>query len=322
MVFRGGENMKQYWEKIILAIGMIIFSPLILFAFISVPFVAIKNRIEYKKSRYYQDFKLPYPEWFVYSPCYEFYNAHYEKPDVQYVRQKSNGLEYFIYQGTVYLFPDFYGPIKYDEAEDWRIFYKKSLRKSCEQNYETLSDYIEHKKQLLDESVQDLPIRVIVPRDKIKEETLQDKVIPSSVWVVKSYDRAFEDLDWNIISVIPQNAKELHEMLMVTPDLCGDFELIGKDVIHWTHHDLFLEIDVDRISVWKKGRSGKGYHELTHWHPCCESVYDDVCKIVKKNSALVIRTFFGGARVVYSGPKEGCPNKRGIASKIHYFEIA
>lgn len=317
--------MKKVLEEILLAIAIVLLSPFILIviilSLICAPFIAIQIRIDYKKSRYYQDFKRPYREWLAYTPCYQFYNAHYQNPDVQYMRQNSNGLEYFIYQGTVYLFPDFYGLLKYDETGDLKLFYKKSLDKNCKQECESISDYIEYKKQLLDEGAQGLPIKIIVSRDTIEENNLRDKVIPSTLWVVKSYDRAFEDLDWTIISVIPQNVKELYEMLMLTPDLCGDFELIEEEVIRWTHHNLSLEIDVDRISVWEKRRSGKGYHELTHWPPDFESVYDDVCRIVKKNSALMIRTFWGEARVLYSGPKEGCPNKRRKSSKIHYFEI-
>ena len=111
----------KWYVKLLITLLVIIFSPLIavfiIIAAATYLFQLPKNVKEYKKSKYYQEFRLPYATWKLYSPEYRFYNS-FKKRNLKltYVRQESNGFEYFIHNETLFLFPDF-DQIDYDEEK-------------------------------------------------------------------------------------------------------------------------------------------------------------------------------------------------------------
>lgn len=327
----------KWHHKILYFLVFVIFLPIIVFSFMVLgfyaPFIAIKNRKRYKNSSYYKDFQVPYKGNIIESPQYRFYNSLQDKdlidkPNIRYVHQKNNNIDYFIFQDVLYLFPDFNG-VKYNKSQGkWEIVYRKGkweilYRKFTKERYCDIQHYIDSKKSLLDDTSIDLPIKIIVERKIIEENKLEKEALPSTLFIVQKYESAFDDVDWRIFSVIPQNINELYDMLMITPDLCGEFELIGGG-IYWSYNNLFMEIDLEYIGIHKKRKHGKFSYYLTHWHPCKEEVYDDVCEITKRGNVLVVKTFMGGADVLYMGEKKKCPYKKttkGFFSKIHYFEI-
>lgn len=107
---------------------VIVFSPLIILgiiiAGIYILFQMPKNKKEYKNSRYYADFQQKFMTGILYSPEYRFYNSAMRRGlSIKYVKQESNGFEYFIYNETIYLFPDF-EQIDLDEGEKgWQVDY-------------------------------------------------------------------------------------------------------------------------------------------------------------------------------------------------------
>ena len=89
----------------------------IIIAGIYILFQMPKNKKEYKNSRYYADFQQKFMTGILYSPEYRFYNSAMRRGlSIKYVKQESNGFEYFIYNETIYLFPDF-EQIDLDEGE-------------------------------------------------------------------------------------------------------------------------------------------------------------------------------------------------------------
>ena len=299
----------EFYQKLLLAILFIILLPVIILIFlcmaIQYPFTEIAQRREYKKSFYYKSFKVSFNKGIMQKPGYIFYNSMIEKSldkklGIKYVRMDDKGFEYFVYKSAVYIFPDFSG-LKYVEDENtWKIVY----RKYSEESINDIQRYIDIRKALIDKSDSHLPVKILLERNIIMDKDLEGKGIPASSWVVKSYESAFDNFDWRIISVIPQNAKQLYEQLLVTPDLCGTFELVNDDTLYWTYKDLVLHISANHIDVslnWMKDK------DLTHWHPDDFEIYDDVCSITKKNSVLIIKRAFGSSFVKYMGDKEKCP---------------
>ena len=69
----------KWYVKLLITLLVIIFSPLIavfiIIAAATYLFQLPKNVKEYKKSKYYQEFRLPYATWKLYSPEYRFYNS-------------------------------------------------------------------------------------------------------------------------------------------------------------------------------------------------------------------------------------------------------
>lgn len=119
-------NKLKWYKKVLIGLMLAVFSPLILAAVIVwgifALFQNLKNKKKYKKSRYYLDFRQKFMTDLLYCPEYRFYNSaiHRNLP-IQYVKQESNRFEYFIYDGTLYLFPDF-EQIDYDaEKGEWQV---------------------------------------------------------------------------------------------------------------------------------------------------------------------------------------------------------
>ena len=303
---------------------MVVFSPLILafmiIAEIHALFQIPKNKKEYKKSRYYLDFKQKFMTCLLYSPECRFYNSaiHRNLP-IQYIKQDSNGFEYFIFGGTLYLFPDF-EQIDYDaKKSEWQVD-RDGDWSSFEEAHDNLLAKLD-KEPLL-------PVKILVERKIFPLANLNDVVIPECIYVTWGYDEAFENEESPLKMLIPQNSKDLYEMMLQTPDLCGTFELLSDDGnIIWNLYDnIRIEIGVDPGDCYlgvSKMLFGKVVSGLTHWHPAAFEIYNEVCKIGKRGNVMILRTFASGGGVLYIGNKADCPyqkSKRYLFGKLYYFE--
>ena len=333
------EKSTTILNSIIFVIIILLFIPLIIFIsliwVITLPFWEFSERKEYKSSNYFKHFNFPYNKSIVHSPRYVFYNSVTEKGldklyNIRYVFQKSNRFEYFIFDNTVFLFPDF-NKIRYDENKnEWNFIYIKY----SEESYKPIDSYIEWYEQFLDGDARFLPVKVIVEASMFEADELDLNTIPDSLWVVRKYEKAFEETDWHIISGVPKDTKKLYSMLLHNPDICGSFELKNDDLLMWSFDNLYLDIYADRkeflvrvsyAPVNKKNNCRKWLRELTHWHSGSDEIYDEICSIACYGSALVVKTFFFGAEdVLYSGDKKKCPyrkTEKHLFSTIHYFEM-
>ena len=316
---------KLKWYKILL-IGLliVILSPLILAFIITAGiyllFQISKNKKEYKKSRYYLDLKQKYMTSLMYSPEYRFYNSaiHRNLP-IQYVKQESNGFEYFIYEGTLFLFPDF-EQINYDAEKGGWIVDRNGDWSNFEKAYNNLLAKID--------GTPTCPVKILIERKMFPLANLNDISIPECIFVTWGYDEAFENEESPLKMLIPQSSKDLYEMMLQTPDLCGHFELLSEDGnIIWNLYDnIRIEIGVNPGDCYlgvSKMLFGKVKSELTHWHPIPFEIYNEVCKIGKRGNVIIVRTFATGGGVLYIGGKEECPyqkSKRYLFGKLYYLE--
>lgn len=213
--------------------------------------MAIHERREYKKSAYYKNIGTPFNKQILYSSEYDFYNyAVKEELPIKFVKQKINSFAYFIYQEEIFIFPDFQG-IEYSFEKDcWEVVYQE---KKTETRY-TLDAFFDRKKELFEESIS-LPIQLLISQNYFSEEVEDLSSVPESLYVIRNYHSAFKDENKELRFVVPQNTKQLYEMMMKNPNLGGKIELENDERIIWTFekviYDIFVDKDEGLIDVLK-----------------------------------------------------------------------
>lgn len=295
----------KWYTQLLIALICIVLSPLIVLAaiFLAViyPFMLIGQRRDYKKSRYYKDFSAKYKSGINLRPEYLFYNAmcdKFKELNITYTHRKGRA-DYFKYCDTLYFFNEFQSMKVVDGT------LKGIYRKYREESLCDIQQHIETLKLTLPDHLKDLPVRLIVERTLIEDDFITEDQVPDCLFVVNRYENALEQPNRKILSTIPQNAKQLYDMLMRTDNLGGKFTLVNDEVIHWESKDLFIEIDEDCISINTNSTPTKN---LTHWHPERE-VYNDVCAITTKGNCLVIKKSFEATSVLYIGLSKDCTYK-------------
>ena len=121
----------------------------------------------------------------------------------------------------------------------------------------------------------------------------------------------------NDAAALPQNMAEVYALLTKTPGLCGEFELVSDDEIHYSRGNLLLKVCAGWLGVYvvKKRR-----RELTHWHPdTAAEAYRDLLRIARKGSVLVVKTWFlGGSAEIIEPENSGKKICRGLG-KVYRF---
>ncbi len=315
--------MKWYYKALII-VFLIIFSPVIIFgicaAFIAYLFELPKNKKEYAQSEYFKDFNLPYKRELLYSPQYRFYNSMKRRNlAIEYKRQASNGLEYFVFKNILYLFPDFEQIDFNEEKFIWEANYDGDW-KSFEDAYKNLVSKIDGETDIS-------CIRLLIERKMFPMTDLNGVDIPDCIFLTWSYENAFENENSPLKFFVPTNTKELFDMMKQTPDLCGDYRIAENGNIVWNVYDsIQIDIGVDPRDCYvglSKKVLGKIESCITHWHSTIFEIYDEVCKIGKRGNVLVIRTLLSGASVLYMGDQEKCPykkNTRQLFGKLYILE--
>lgn len=126
---------------------------------------------------------------------------------------------------------------------------------------------------------------------------------------------------------IPANANELYEMLIQTPDLCGQFTLVHEQELRWDiYKDFAVSIGIGKMDACiliERKILGKLPDILTHWHSEPSDIYDEICDIGSRGNVLVIRKNFLGEAILYTGPETDCPYSPDIKwhwGKIYYLK--
>ncbi len=314
----------KWYQKLLIGLVIVVLSPLLLvtiiIAGIYILYETRQYRKIYKKSRYYLDFKQKFMTSLMHAPEYRFYNSAISRDlPIQYIKQYSNGFEYFIFKNTLYIFPDF-EQIDYDEEKSaWQVDYDGDW-----------SSFEEARNHLLSklETKPHLPVRILVERAMFPITNLSEVTIPECIDVTWEYERAFEDNVSPLPLCIPQSSKDLYDMMLQTPDLRGHFELLPEDdMIVWhLYEHIYIELGVDLDDCYigvLKDLPCKNRNSLTHWHPTPFEIYNEVCRMGKPGNVMVLRTFLSGGGVQYVGKKEDCPypkQKRRLFGKIYYLE--
>ena len=316
-------NDLKWYQKLLIALLVMICIPLfvliLLIAGIYTLFQRPKLKKIFERSPYYKNFGGKFCIDSIDTPEYRFYNSAVRRNlPMQYVKQE-NGFEFFIYDGTIYLFPGF-DQIDYDtEKEEWHVGFHGTWEGFEEVYQKLLSNLDDHP---------DLPIRLLVERKMFPLPNLNDVAIPECIYLTWNYETVFENEDSPLKMILPQNAKELYEMMLQTPDLCGSFALADNDegIVWQLYENVGIQIGVDPRDCYfgiNKMRYGKIEGNITHWHPTTVEIYDEVCKIGKRGNVLVIRSFWGGETVLYLGNGEDCPyrpDQKHRFCKLYYLE--
>jgi len=320
-IVRRVKIMKWYY-KVLVGILFLVLSPIILFGvicwIISMPFISLSNRKQYKKSPYYLAFNKEYTSRIFNSNRYAFYNfAVDEKLPIEYIVQKTNSLEYFILDGIIYIFPDFNEIVYNSNLNDWGVIY----RRNSEEDRILLTDYMKRQLNLFETTIE-LPVKILVARSYFEEQTLDISSLPECIKVIRDYSYAFKE-DINTLSIIPETTEDLYKMMLMNDKLGGKFELIDNEIIEWEFDDFIYQISLDgREGLFDVIKNNKLKMSITHWHPDLEEVYTDICKIGEKGNLLVVKTFLGSAIILYMGKKENCPylNRKVKIAKYHFLE--
>lgn len=319
---------KQKWYmKLLIVLLIIIFSPLIIMIIIWIAIGGIGTAFRmprlkkaYKNSRYYADFGRKFTADILYSPEYRFYNGAVSRNlPIKYIRQETNGFEYFIYDDTLYLFPDFDGIDYIEDKSEWMV------------DYDGDSDFFDRRFDSMLSKLENrfsYPIRVLVERRMFYRMNLGGVDIPESIFITQSYDDAFENDDSPLKMIIPQSAEELYGMMLETPDLCGRFELDkSAGSITWNlSENIVIEIGVGTPECYigiNKSHGGKVGGEITHLHPSVFEIYDEICKIGRRGNVTVLRASPVGSALLYAGRKDVCPyprEKKLLLGKYYYLE--
>lgn len=314
----------KWYEKLFIFLALIVFTPLILLAtliaVVAYLFRFPKDIKSYKESSYYKDLNLKFKEYRFNSPEYRFYNSAGKRNlQIDYIRQESNELEYFVCADTLFLFPDF-DQIDFNEEKSiWEVDFDGDWQ-PFEQAYQEIV-------AKLDDRTTNYPIKLLVERQMFPEPDLNGLEIPECIFLTWSYETAFENEDSPLKLKVPVNTKELYEMMCETTDLCGDFEIAENGNIHWNLYDnIQIDIGVDAddcyIGVNKKTPS-KTEMALVHWHPTIFEIYGEVCKIGARGNILVIRTFVISSSVLYIGDETDCPyspDQKPLFGRIYYLK--
>lgn len=317
-------NELKWYHKVLIALVIVACFPLIIVAIIAaaiyIPIQSAKEKKKYKVSPYYAELGQPFKTGISASPAYRFYNAAKRRElSVQYVRQESNGLEYFIHEETVYVLPDFESLFFDEEATQWQVDLDGDWT-PFDEVYTTLLAQLEN--------VSDRPVRLLVERTMIPVFDLNEKIVPDGVFVTWSYETVFENEESPLKMIIPQSTEALYNMMLQTPDLCGSFTLSeSKETIVWDlNESIKIEIGFDTEECYfgmSKVLSGKIEKQITHWHPTLLEVYRDVCRIGKCGNVLVLRSSLGNVNFLYAGSKRDCPyspDKKPLFGKYYYLE--
>ena len=109
----------------------------------------------------------------------------------------------------------------------------------------------------------------------------------------------------------PTNARELHDLLVQIPDLCGTFTIENENCLRWDlWEDYCLSVGVNRREACVALEKASRFRwQITHWHTDNDDILEELMSIGKKGNLLVVRQGWLWESVVHMGPEEECPKQ-------------
>jgi len=309
---------KSPLEKIITFLILIIFSPLIIFALICASIITLfsipKSKKNYKISAYFNDIGSPYYLGIEKSKEYKFYNsAKARMLPIKYIKQKSNGFEYFIFDNTAYIFPNFTKLSFSEENCIWQTYWD-GYSSELEKEYQIMLKQFD--------APMEIPVKFLIERTIIDVPNIEGLTLPDCVYLTQNYEYAFKNDDIRLLSRLPQTSEELYEMMLLTPDIVGSFKL-SNGSIHWhITKEIYAEITADSRDGYfcvSKKTFDTWEENITHWHPTPDDIYYDVCQIGLQGHILVVQN----DSILYMGNKNSCPYNQDNAKarNIRFYSI-
>ena len=168
--------------------------------------------------------------------------------------------------------------------------------------------------------------KIIIERNAIKEKNLENLNLPDYIFVTLNYETAFGTEDPFILTKIPENTRELYNMMLDTPNLYGTFGLV-KDMIEWKLYDkLNIQINVDKsgaLLIVRKPLLGKLQKSVICLFPDNDKIYEMVCMMGMKGNVLLIHDYFLKRIVLYMGNEKYSPyspDKKFLFGKLVYLK--
>ena len=153
----------KWYKKVGAGILVILFAPVLIVVFLLFlmfrPFIEKKEKTEYVHSEYFKNFGVPYYFCITSSPEYTIYKSAKDKNiEIEYVR-KENGLEYFIHDENLYIFPEFDEVEFSEEKSVWEVM--------CGEEYIPLDEMYQRCLEGLGNVPQNVQVKLLVQKDMI-----------------------------------------------------------------------------------------------------------------------------------------------------------
>ena len=119
---------------------------------------------------------------------------------------------------------------------------------------------------------------------------------------------------------MPTTARELYDLLLQTPDLCGRLTLETEDILRWDLWEGYrLSISLNQREAYVAlEATGRIPWQLTHWHTDNEVILEELRSLGLKDSLLVLRRSWFGEKTMFFAPGEEIPRgalRRGLVRK-------
>lgn len=304
-------NEKRYPVTIIMP--LLIFPIFIVYFWLSIPFIRIKDKRNYKKSFYFKDFKKPFKDKIFYSGAYIFYNSAKERNlPIEYVSRLPEKTDYFKYNNTLYFFPNERKlTISYNEyGRHYEFCYGRGKKAKIYSPEELLNE--------LSEGISDssgLKAKLFTEALLFQDKDTYSHPLPDCIYLTRTYASAFSAKEEKLRTAIPKNVGDLYEMIKSTPDLCGNFSAEG-DRIKWNMDKARITIIEDEKTTYKRNSE---YFTIeiaindddstfqTSEVPTRFDVYDRILSLGKRGNITIYRKSSG--KTLYSGSKKKCPKE-------------
>lgn len=149
----------------------------------------------YENSAYYRILKVPFERKITKSVEYLFYNAAAERGQIlKYTKQDSNGLEYFSYKNSLFLFPDF-DYISFDEyKKEFQANYSEKISVGEKKNINKLSldEAYNRLVSKLDSNAPKLPIKILFEEFGVVFPEGGDEKLPDYIYLIDAFGTAMD----------------------------------------------------------------------------------------------------------------------------------
>lgn len=192
--------MKDAAKKFLIAVIVLLLSPLIIFGFVCAAVYLLfdwlkepARKREYRQSHYYRDFQIPYHKNILREDGYQLYNEAKDKNfAINMIHFSDGGHDYLIVQDSVFLFPmclDVFGGICYHTQKcKWEVDFDGELF--------PLDDEWEKYKSTIAESEQGMPCYLLIKQCQLSpchndteefSENYALDLLPPYVRIVQNY---------------------------------------------------------------------------------------------------------------------------------------
>ena len=109
----------------------------------------------------------------------------------------------------------------------------------------------------------------------------------------------------------PATARELYDLLLQAPNLCGRLTLESDHLLRWDlweDYCLCIGLNATDVQVVLE-KTGRFPRQITHWHTDNDEILEELRSIGTRDNLLVIRQGWLWEAVVHMGAESECPKR-------------